>query len=220
MEEFTTLYKITTLDFVAIDFETANELSISACEIGIALVSNYIVTETQSFLIRPPDLRFSPFNTRLHGIGADHVKEAPDFKDIWEKISDCFCGRLIIAHNAGFDLSVLRNLLLHYNIPFNPIHFTCSINVAKKVWKDYQRYGLKSLSKILGIELNHHSAASDARACAIIAATAFRENQVSIIEEIETKLNIYTGFISAEEYFPTRIKNMSSQVAEHYHLQH
>lgn len=194
------------MDFVAIDFETANELSTSACELGIAVVRNYKVVETKSLLIQPPDLRFNPFNTMLHGIGAQHVANQPDFKTLWPQLLPYFENQLVIAHNAGFDMHVLRSLLVHYEIPFNEISFTCSIKVAKKVWKEHQRYGLKSLTKILGIQLEHHRAESDAKACALIAGMAFRENQVSITTEITSKLNIYLGSISPEKLVSTRNK--------------
>lgn len=194
------------MDFVAIDFETANELSTSACELGIAVVRNYKVVETRSLLIQPPDLRFNPFNTMLHGIAAADVVDEPDFRTLWPQLLPYFENQLVIAHNAGFDFHVMRSLLLHYDIPFGEIKFTCSIKVAKKVWKDHTRYGLKNLTKILGIQLEHHRAESDAKACALIASMAFRENQVSITEEITSKLNIYLGSISPEKFVSTRNK--------------
>jgi DNA polymerase-3 subunit epsilon len=206
------------MDFVAIDFENANELSISACELGIAVVRNYKVVETKSALIRPPDLRFNPYNTRLHGISWTDVTDQPDFRTLWPQLLPYFKNQLIIAHNAHFDLHVMRSLLLHYHIPFEEISFTCSIKLAGKVWKDFNRYGLKSLSRSLGIELQHHRAVSDATACAQIASMAFRENQVSINEEITSKLNINLGSISAEKFIPTsstmhikKIKKISYQ---------
>lgn len=194
------------MDFIAIDFETANERSTSACELGLAVVRNYKVVETKSLLIKPPDLRFNPFNTMLHGIGPTQVANQPDFKALWPELQPYFENQLVIAHNAGFDLHVLRSLLVYYRIPFDEIPFTCSIKVAKRVWKDQQRYGLKTMTKILGIELEHHRAASDARACALIAVMAFRENQVSITEEITSKLNIYLGSITPEKLVSTRNK--------------
>ncbi|MBK6484167.1 MAG: 3'-5' exonuclease [Chitinophagaceae bacterium] len=194
------------MDFVAIDFETANELSTSACELGIVVVRNYKVVETRSLLIQPPDLRFNPFNTMLHGIGVEQVADQPDFKTLWPELIPYFENQLVIAHNAGFDLHVLRSLLLHYQLPFKEIPFTCSIKIAKKVWKEHQRYGLKTLTKILGIQLEHHRAESDAKACAQISIMAFHENQVSITEEITSKLNIYLGSISPEKLVSTRNK--------------
>ena len=192
-----------TMDFIAIDFETANEHPTSACELGIAVVRYYKIVETRSWLIRPPEIRFLPYNSRLHGISANDVCNERDFGELWNEVLPYFKNHFVIAHNAGFDMEILRQLLLFYQIPFENISFTCSIKIARKVWKEYHRYGLKSLSRILSIELDHHRAESDARACAIIASMAFRENQVSIIEELQTKLQIQPGFISPERFVAT-----------------
>ena len=48
------------MDFVAIDFETANECRNSACAVGLTRVSNGEIGETDYHLIRPVDLRFEP----------------------------------------------------------------------------------------------------------------------------------------------------------------
>ncbi len=194
------------MDFLAIDFETANEQNISACEIGIAVVRYYKIIETKSWLIQPPQNRFNSYNTYLHGIGEEDVKDAPAFHEIWCNLLPYFEEQLIIAHNAEFDLQVLRSLLLYYNIPFRPIDYMCSIKVAKKVWcNDMQRFGLSHMSKFLGLELEHHRAESDAHACAEIASRGFREFQVSIREEIEPKLNLVLGSITQQQH--TRAKN-------------
>ena len=56
------------MEFVAIDFETANEKRASACSCGIAIVAGGRVVETKHWLIRPQELRFSPWNVGIHGI--------------------------------------------------------------------------------------------------------------------------------------------------------
>ena len=195
------------MDFLAIDFETANEQPTSACELGLAVVRNYKIVESRSWLIRPPVMRFLPYNSMLHGINADDVAEVGHFSDLWFELKSYFENDLVVAHNAAFDMHVLRSLLLHYRIPFKPISFTDSIKVARKVWQDdIARYGLHSLTKYFGIELDHHSAASDAYACAEIASKAFREYQVSILEEIESKMQLIIGSISVEKMIHTTNK--------------
>jgi DNA polymerase-3 subunit epsilon len=195
------------MDFLAIDFETANEHSTSACEIGIAVVRYYKIVETKSWLIRPPHMQFNDYNTKLHGISESDVTDAPNFSDLWPTILPYFEDQLVIAHNAEFDMQVLRSLLKYYQMPFKPIEYTCSIQVAKKVWRhDVERFGLSTMSKFLGIELEHHRAESDAHACAEIASRGFREFQVSIKEEIESKLNLILGTISQDDHARTRNK--------------
>lgn len=178
------------MDFVAIDFETANELPTSACELGLAVVRNYQVVETKSWLIRPPELRFNPYNTKIHGISASDVCDVPKFDVLWQDISNYLINDFIIAHNAEFDIGVLKSLLHHYRIPFREMPFTCSIKLARRAFNDVRSYGLANLSRELGIQLNHHRAESDAHACAVIAAKAFRTFQVSFPHELPTKMNV------------------------------
>jgi hypothetical protein len=52
----------------------------------------------------------------------------------------------------------------------------------------------------------HHRAESDAMACAIIASKAFREYQVSIPEEIESKLHLLLGSVAQEKLIQPRNK--------------
>jgi DNA polymerase-3 subunit epsilon len=195
------------VDFLALDFETANDQPISACELGIAVVRNYKVVESRSWLIRPPKMEFAAFNTRLHGISEADVLQERTFKELWHELREYFSDELLIAHNAAFDMQVLRSLLLYYRIPFQPMSFTCSIKLSKKVWKnELERFGLSTMTKFFGIELEHHRAESDAVACAQIASKAFREYQVSIPEEIESKLHLLLGEVTREQLIHPRNK--------------
>ena len=178
------------MDFVAIDFETANELPTSAIELGLAVVRNYKIVETRSWLIRPPDLRFNPYTTKIHGLSAKDIQDMPSFETLWPEISVYLNNQLVIAHNADFDLLVLRSLLIHYKLPMDNIQYACSIKLAKRAFDGKASYGLKNLTKDLGIELNHHRAESDAQACAIIASRAFQTFAVSFLHEVAAKTSI------------------------------
>ena len=76
------------MNFVAIDFETANPKHNSACAIGITQVQDGIVQNTFYSLIRPPELEFSHWNTRVHGISESDVVDSPSLKDLWDFFLD------------------------------------------------------------------------------------------------------------------------------------
>lgn len=99
------------MNFTAIDFETANEKRNSACSLGITRVENNKIVDRKYFLIKPPEMRFVPQNIWIHNIYPEDVENADTFDKIWPKIKDYFEEELVIAHNASFDMSVLRNLL-------------------------------------------------------------------------------------------------------------
>ena len=67
-------------DFVAIDFETANENRDSACEIGLVRFSGgKVVDRFQSLVYQE---YFNPFNVSMHGIPENHVAIAPSFDEV------------------------------------------------------------------------------------------------------------------------------------------
>ena len=77
--------KNTDLNFIAIDFETATYQRTSICETGICVVRNGEISETKSWLVRPPDNYYYYKNIMLHGIRPEDTEDAPDFANVWEE---------------------------------------------------------------------------------------------------------------------------------------
>ena len=88
------------MNFLAIDFETANEKRNSACSLGFAFVKNGNIHQSLSILIRPPELYFNPFNVSLHGITEEDVCDRPTFEELWPQIKKVLDGQLVVAHNG------------------------------------------------------------------------------------------------------------------------
>ena len=97
------------MDFVAIDFETANEERGSACEISLVRFSNGQVTEKLTSFIYQD--RFSFINTSIHGITEKDVAKAPEFEEFWPTAREFIGSSPMVAHNAGFDMGVLYRSL-------------------------------------------------------------------------------------------------------------
>ncbi|MFA4929550.1 MAG: exonuclease domain-containing protein [Patulibacter sp.] len=98
-----------TASWVAIDFETATQSRASACAIGIVTVEDGVVVAEREILIQPPGNEYDGFNIAIHGITPEDTAYAPTFAEVWPEIERAIDGRLVLAHNAGFDLSVLRH---------------------------------------------------------------------------------------------------------------
>lgn len=146
--------------FVAIDFETAT-CDRMACQIGIVVVKNGIITERISHMIQPPGNRYDAETTRIHGITPEVTEQSPTFDKVWEEISPYLTNTTIVTHNARFDEDVLNRNLLYYGIPpmgIPPFECTCDI---------YHRIGLHDLCEAFGISPEgHHDALFDAECCA------------------------------------------------------
>jgi DNA polymerase-3 subunit epsilon len=73
------------MDFVALDFETANADLSSICQVGIAVFQDGEVVDTFSSLIDPDDY-FDPINSSIHGIREHHVVGAA--LDLFKQVSE------------------------------------------------------------------------------------------------------------------------------------
>jgi len=160
------------MDFVAIDFETANYDRTSACAVGLVKVVENRIVSKAIYLIRPPTREF--VFTYLHGLTWKDVENSKDFGSLWSDISSFIYGAdFLVAHNASFDRGVLHACCASYGIipPSTPFH--CSMQISRRVWNIYPTK-LSDVCRELGIALNHHEALSDALACAEIVIAASR----------------------------------------------
>ncbi|WP_290033638.1 3'-5' exonuclease [Ligilactobacillus cholophilus] len=157
------------MNFVAIDFETASGKRDSACSLALTVVKeNKIVDEFYSLI--NPDMAFSYRNIQIHGITPERVKNAPKFNELWPHIKDFFePNKIIVAHNARFDNSVLQKTLAHYQIP-NPEFLSIdTLATSRAFYKGLTNYKLNTICDKLNIRLDHHhNALDDCEACANI----------------------------------------------------
>lgn len=160
-------------EFVAIDFETANNRKDSACAIGVVRVSGGRIAATATHLIRPPTSEF--YYTHIHGLRWEDVAEAPDFSAVWPEIAPLFDGvEFISAHNAGFDRGILHSCCAAFGLTPPPAPFLCTVQLARKLWQ-LRPTKLPDVCRHLNIPLDHHKAESDSRACAEIVIAALED---------------------------------------------
>ena len=77
-------------------------------------------------------------------------------------------GGLIVAHNAVFDLGVLKKCLCDYGLRWKPyVRYLCTVQMGRRLLPG-MRHNLSVMCDYYGIPLDHHQAASDSRACAEI----------------------------------------------------
>lgn len=157
-------------EYVAIDFETANEKRDSACSIGLALVSGWNIVATRHWLIRPAELRFNDFNSYLHGICEHDVRNEPTIAELWEKIWPYLNGRLVIAHNASFDMSVMRHSLASHGLEMPELRTLCTYQLAKRFYPARLKYSLECMCGDYQLPYGAHNAEGDA----VSAAHLFR----------------------------------------------
>lgn len=194
------------MNFVAIDFESANEKRNSPCSIGIVVVKNGEVTERIHHLIKPKEMRFMPINIGIHGIRPSMVKDESEFNEVWDKIKHHFDGNLVIAHNAAFDISVLRNTLELYNIEAPSFDYMCTMKLSRNFYKQLDNAKLNTVNNFLGYEFNHHDALADALACSNILLKISDELEIKDINEISKLIGVTVGKVDKYGYSPSSTK--------------
>ncbi len=164
--------------FLAIDFETANYSSDSACAIGLVRVRDNNIEDKAHFLIRPPSDLFT--FTHIHGITWQAVAREPSFGDLWPRVGKYFEDvDFVVAHNIGFDRNVLTSCCQKYGLALPQLQYQCTVQLARRRLGIYPT-NLPAVCRRLNIELDHHNALSDALACAKIAITALDSPYSSI----------------------------------------
>ena len=182
------------MNFVAIDFETGMYKPESACAIGLVKYQNGKETASFYSLIRPPKLYIRPEFTEIHGLTVEDVKDSPCFAELWETIHAFIADFPLAAHNAIFDMSVLRSVLNYYKIPVPPLKYFCTVALSRHAWPELKTHALTALAENFGIVYNAHNALDDARTCGKLvqmAADLFGTNNClnDLLKKAGVKMN-------------------------------
>jgi len=181
-------------EFIAIDFETATYLPNSAISVGLVKYRDYKVIDTFYSLIRPPELYVRPDFTDIHGLTVDDIRDAPNFGQIWyDRISE-FIGTVpLAAHNAPFDIKVLRATLEHYGVPLPELWYFCSLALARRVWPGLNSHALTALGKKFNIVYDAHNALADAKTCGKIISLCLADRAEKPLAINEALLEVGIG---------------------------
>lgn len=190
------------MNFVAIDFETATSLRTSACSIGICEVSGGRITARRSMLIRPEPFEFNDYNIKIHGITPAMVREAPRFCDCWQQIRPYIDGRLVIAHNASFDINVLCKTLDLFGLEYPTADYLCTVKLSQKAYPELESHKLNVLADAFDIRFSHHDACDDAYVCALVLLHIMHDYRIDSLQKLRERFDIGIGHISPEGVTP------------------
>ncbi len=154
------------MNFTAIDFETAT--SYHPCSVGIVTVENGIIVDEFVSLIKPPNNEYNPFTIQVHGIYPRDTVNAKSFLQVYPEIERRLRNRVVVAHNESFDRNVLAKSMALHGLQYEDLNIApkweCTVKIYKS--KGLKPTKLSDCCREMKIQLNHHEALSDARACA------------------------------------------------------
>ena len=190
---------------LAIDFETANANRSSPCAIGFYmqdLQSGEVLLEEA--LLIDPEQEFSGFNIMIHGIRPEMVRNQPNFAAIYRRLQELIDGNtLLIAHNASFDIGVIRAACDRYGLPYPVVDYLDTLALAKSCYADFPSHRLDYLAHRLKLPLHcHHQAAADAKACFFLYESIRLKCNCQSPGDVAAALHISVGQLFSAHYSP------------------
>ena len=179
-------------EFTVLDFETANEMRASACQIGLVRMNDHGETlERYSSLIKPDPgyEHFQPINISVHGIRETDVAHAPTMRELASDIQEFVGTNPIVAHNMAFDYSVWRAHTELGNLPdfINPR--LCTLRMARYLLQ--RPAGTNGLESLIhdycpGLAFAHHDASEDARVTGELFLAMLRHLEMPLEQLVKT----------------------------------
>jgi DNA polymerase III subunit epsilon len=177
-------------EFLAVDTET-NGLAGDLCElteVGAVLVGGGECHDSWESLVaveRP----LSRGIERFTGITQAMVDAAPPPAEVLPELAELLDGRVLVAHNARFDVGVLRQAFERAGLDWPDPPTLCTVALARRFAPLARRRGLASLAGALGVEVDEvHRALPDALTCARVFCALFPRlcaNAASVREALD-----------------------------------
>ena len=193
--------------YTVFDVETPNRHNDRICSIGLSFVNDGAITRSVSYLV-DPECEFDAVNTSIHGIRPDDVHGQPTFFSLWDELAPAFSQNIVVAHSAGFDLSVLRKTLEHYHLPFPEIRYLDTSPLIRSFYPGCPNCRLDTVCDYLHLHLEHHDAGSDALAAAEVLLDMLRRGP------LEAKAQLYALGPSGHSGFSVRLSSASLRLRE------
>jgi len=198
--------------WVAIDFETASARG-TPCSVGLVEVQSGRIVDRHSWLIRPPVFEFWGFNVALHGITPEMCEHAPGWQVSLAKILDITAGRTLVAHNASFDVGVIRDACDLAGVEWPRVRYACTLVIGRHVWPGLSSYSLPFLAAHLRLVADHHhDAGEDAAVAARIALAALEAARVSTLDELVNGAHVAMGVVEPDLWSGCRSRGDSSTI--------
>jgi DNA polymerase-3 subunit epsilon len=148
-----------------IDTETTGRsVTAEIIEVAICDIDGAILFES---LVRPTE-RVPSSATRIHGLTADQLRDAPAWGDVWERIAPLITNRLLIAYNANFDRRMMEFMAARYRLPRPEARWRCAMRFVKEMARVRHALSLEAACARYGLAPGTHRAASDAQATAAL----------------------------------------------------
>ena len=214
-------------EFVVFDIETTglSVLTSQIIEIGAVKIKDGQVIERFNEFVNP-EVPIPNLIVELTGIDDSMVKDADKIDVVLRKFLDFIGDRLLIAHNANFDISFIRKASVDLGYKFtNP--YLDTVTLSRFLNSDLKSHKLDVVAKYYNLgEFNHHRACDDAEILAnIFFAMVEKMDRFDIknFEDLQRDMSENANPLNIKPYHqvilvknPTGLKNLYKLVSYSY----
>lgn len=173
-------------EYVVFDIETSgfDPKREAIIEIGAVLVKDGMIQPERFSTFADPQRTLSPKIVSLTGITDDMLLGAPSQEEAVTAFLKFANGRPLVAHNADFDISFIRQAAINMGIPFEPTTVD-TLSLARRLYPQLNNHKLDTVAEYLCLgAFNHHRADDDAATAAGILLDELRLLQERGAKEI------------------------------------
>lgn len=224
--------------FAIVDIETTGGAvkASKITEIAIFKHNGHEIVDSFESLVNP-EMQIPEFITKLTGISDHMVKDAPKFYEIAKQIVEFTKDCVFVAHNVGFDYSIVRKEYKSLGFDYRLPHL-CTVRASRYVIPGHESYSLGKLTRSLGITLTgRHRAGGDAEATAHLFTLLYQTDSnglktfiqqeinpkilhpnldTEVLEEIPAKTGVYKFYDEMNQLiYIGKSKSIKSRVEQH-----
>ena len=190
---------ISEVPFVLLDVESTGlepQHGDRICEIALIHWQGGVQQRLYETLINP-GRPISPDAFAVNNIPAELLARAPTFDAICDTLLEHLNGRVLVAHNAPFDISFLNTELLRIGRPVlnNPLVDTLQL---ARTFLVHDRYNLAALSRALGVERPSHRAMSDVIALKALLVHLLERLRMLGVSSLDDLLRAQRGLLPGD----------------------
>ena len=202
------------VEFCILDFETTGlfpQYSDRVVEYAYVIVRNGEIIDHHSCLINP-NRSMSEGASNANGITDDMLAGQPGFDEAGQSLWNAVNGRVLIAHNARFDLNCLAHECNKVGWEQPQFYAVDSLKLARALWSGQANNKLETLASLVG-----HQWSGDAhRAMADVEALYTVMDR--LCQQFPSKMSTLNSMLSIGGIEPTLIQSITqtqlSQTAE------
>lgn len=152
-------------------------------EMGLVLIDEGIIIERWQSLINP-ETSIPESIQQLTGITADMLRDAPVFEQIIDQLCQKLAGRIIVAHNARFDMGFLKNAFRSLNRNSRYVS-VCTLKLSRALYPEQAHHDLRCLTQRHQLsDSQQHRALNEANKVAEFVFKMQQQHGRDVIEQL------------------------------------